>query len=308
VKRAKIVVFLSMDGSLGILRLDKMTCEQLEDSSIRFNCIALSDDEEEADIGEGGKHSDDRPIVFRLFCGQLDGISCLEVCGQEVRRQSILPIASSNSARVAASNDETPRQEYESSSQTSEITNIIAVNGLLWTSANCTIHLWSVREKHVIRRLDCWKLVPCSESLESINIEQYYQQAKTSSVTSMVYENDQLFVGTSHGCLIIIEASSLKPLTVFRPYERSAIILAPQSPLRGGGNQSSGVTPGRHRQNLVAVGYGYRDLMKRYLSRLDDSSIQSPVQESPVAMKREKQRQQLELAAILLMPTNYHDM
>jgi hypothetical protein len=124
-----------------------------------------------------------------------------------------------------------------------------------------------------MRRPDCWKLVPCRESLESISIEQYYQQAETSSVTSMVDENDQPFVSTSHGCLITIEASSLKSLTVFRPYERSAIILAPQSPLCGGGDQSNDVTPGRPRRNLVSACYSCRDLMKRYLSCLDDSSI-----------------------------------
>ena len=49
-------------------------------------------------------------------------------------------------------------------------------------------------------------------------------------VISMAIHQEKLYVGTSWGCLIITEAESLRPITVFRPYsdEVQAII-----PVRG---------------------------------------------------------------------------
>lgn len=269
---AKCIVLLTAEGLLWVCKLATLICEQLEDSTIRYNCMTLppaggssilagspspvtgSGTESQASSLDSGTVP-----TFQLYCGQSNGISCLEVCDGEVRRQSILPLARSG---VHGSHDE-PIDE----SLTSEISHIVTSDvqhaGLLWTAANCTVHLWSIKAKHVIRRLDCCNLVPCSESLESINIEQYYEQARTSRVTSLVYMEGQLFVGTSHGCFIVIEAGTLKPLTVFRPCESQVLILRP-SRVSFDRKQTDDQSRGEP-QHLVAFGRGYRDLMQRFL-------------------------------------------
>lgn len=38
-------------------------------------------------------------------------------------------------------------------------------------------------------------------------------------VTSLALQGQELYIGTAWGCLVVVEASSLRPITVFRPYE-----------------------------------------------------------------------------------------
>lgn len=252
VKLAHCIVMLSNVGHLWLCQLDTMTCKQLDDGSIKFECIAI---QEETSF-EGGKLNskitDER--LFHAFCGQSNGISCLEILGNKIHRQSILPLA----GKLVDLSGE----RIVEPSQPTEVTSIVSSKDLLWTSAGCTVHLWSIKEKCVARKLDCWKLVPCSESLESINIENYYEQARSSVVSSMVYLRNQLFVGTSHGCFMVVEADLLKPMIVFRPYESNITILVPKIFKSNGESEDAGY--------LVTIGSGYRDLMKRYVSSLDE--------------------------------------
>merc|ERR1739838_377548 len=80
---------------------------------------------------------------------------------------------------------------------------------------------------------DCSKLVPCSESLKTIAIDEHFSTGRC-QVISMAIHQEKLYVGTSWGCLIITEAETLRPITVFRPYsdEVQAIIpvLKPKTP------------------------------------------------------------------------------
>lgn len=289
-RQASSVVFLTVEGLLWILKLEDMICSQLEDSSIKITCIMMPEEDEKGKQASPITKTATEEQSFQLYCGQLNGISCLEVCDREIRRQSILPLAGTNSTDL----DGEPLVDLNVH-QSAEIGNIVATRELLWTSAGCTVHLWNIKGKHVIRKLDCCKLVPCSESLESINIEQYYLEAQSSTVTSMVHMEDQLFVGTSHGCLIVIEASTLKPMTVFRPYESNVIIMVPFIPVpnrpRSGQTQQQQAKP--KAQHLVALGYGYRDLMKRYLNFLEADTRQ----QAKTANTRDK-----ELVATLMRP------
>lgn len=36
--------------------------------------------------------------------------------------------------------------------------------------------------------------------------------------------NDEIYIGTQWGCIIVAEMESLRPITIFRPYEEQVII------------------------------------------------------------------------------------
>ena len=68
----------------------------------------------------------------------------------------------------------------------------------------------------------------------------------------MALQGQELYIGTQWGCLVVVEASSLRPITVFRPYEDEVRLILPlndnaKSPL------------------IATVGKGYRNLLSRYV-------------------------------------------
>lgn len=76
----------------------------------------------------------------------------------------------------------------------------------------------SIGEKRIVQRLDCSKLVPCSESLNSIAIEEHLSPGKC-QITAMARLQGALYVGTSWGCIVVVEYDTLRPVTIFRPFE-----------------------------------------------------------------------------------------
>lgn len=70
-------------------------------------------------------------------------------------------------------------------------------------------------------------------------------------------DND-LYIGTTWGCVIIAESVTLRPITIFRPYEEDVKAIIPLSKLRST-NDSHDKTP-----LLATVGRGYRSLLTRY--------------------------------------------
>lgn len=65
--------------------------------------------------------------------------------------------------------------------------------------------------------------------------------------------NENVYVGTSWGCLIIAESTTLTPITVFRPYEEEVQFIS--------------VVPSECVTNtpvILSVGRGYRSLINRY--------------------------------------------
>lgn len=249
VKSANSIVLLTTDGKMWIYQLENQQLKQIDDCSIKFACFDIHepDTNQLISIDETG---------FQIYCGQSNGISCFQIIADEVLRQRILPLAGKP--------HDLSGERIVEPSQSTEVTCIVASERYLWTSAGCTVHLWSVADKCVARKLDCWKLVPCSESLESINIESYYEQARSSVVSSIVHSGNNLFVGTSHGCFMVVEADSLKPVIVFRPYDSDIRIITPTMINDDNPDQDQA-------RYLVSVGKGYRDLMKRYVNSLDDS-------------------------------------
>lgn len=73
-------------------------------------------------------------------------------------------------------------------------------------------------------------------------------------MTSLALQGQELYIGTTWGCLVVVEASSLRPITVFRPYEDEVRLILPlSSPMK------------EDKSPLIAtVGKGYRNLLQRY--------------------------------------------
>lgn len=126
-----------------------------------------------------------------------------------------------------------------------------------------------------MNQLDCLKLVPCSESLGSISIDKTLSVGRCQvtdlknimqvqcdnlciiscpiQITAVCVLNDNVYVGTSWGCLIVAENTTLTPITVFRPYEEEV--------------QYISVIPSECVSNtpvILSVGKGYRSLINRY--------------------------------------------
>lgn len=87
-----------------------------------------------------------------------------------------------------------------------------------YVSPGCVLYQWHATDKVIVSRLDCSKLVPCSESLNSISIEEHLSPGKC-QITALCQLDAHLYVGTSWGCIVVIETDSLRPITIFRPFE-----------------------------------------------------------------------------------------
>ena len=103
-----------------------------------------------------------------------------------------------------------------------------------------------------MNKLDCSKLIPCSESLVTINIDDQFSPGKC-QVSALSVVQSLVYIGTCWGCLVVAESASLRPVTVFRPYSAEIPSLASLRPTQGA-------------QCLVSVGRGYRNLIKRSVS------------------------------------------
>nr|XP_018906420.1 PREDICTED: leucine-rich repeat serine/threonine-protein kinase 1 isoform X2 [Bemisia tabaci] len=116
----------------------------------------------------------------------------------------------------------------------------------------CAVYQWNPETRSIVNKLDCSKLVPCSESLQSISIEEHLSPGRC-QVTSLCVMENELYIGTTWGCIVVAERDSMRPITVFRPFEEEvyAIIALPSF--------SSDST-----STLVTIGRGYRNLIKRY--------------------------------------------
>ncbi|XP_042874450.1 leucine-rich repeat serine/threonine-protein kinase 1-like isoform X4 [Penaeus japonicus] len=139
----------------------------------------------------------------------------------------------------------------------------------------CVVYHWDVKEKKLVNRLDCSKLVPCSESLQSISIEEHLSPSQC-QVSAVAVCGGEVYVGTTWGCVVVAEAESMRPITVFRPYEdevRAIVPLPPTSiivePESIPGDMSDGSEGDIERLMnpvplLATIGKGYRNLLGRY--------------------------------------------
>ena len=131
----------------------------------------------------------------------------------------------------------------------------------------CVIYQWQGETKSMINKLDCSKLIPCSESLVTINIDDQFSPGKCQVSTLSVVE-DLVYVGTCWGCLVVAETNSLRPVTIFRPFSAEIESL-------------TSFVPTQDNQCLVSVGRGYRNLIKRYcINRMREEEENSVLEEN----------------------------
>ncbi|XP_075989581.1 leucine-rich repeat kinase isoform X2 [Anticarsia gemmatalis] len=130
----------------------------------------------------------------------------------------------------------------------------------VYSDPGVCVYQWSVRTKQQCARLDCSKLVPCSESLQSISLDSHLTEDKC-RVTALCALRGELYIGTAWGCVIVADAASLRPLTVFRPYEEDVCVIIPLPPHKEG---DVGM--------LATFGHGYRPLLQRYAPHSSNST------------------------------------
>lgn len=87
-----------------------------------------------------------------------------------------------------------------------------------YVAPSCILYQWNCDQKVIENKLDCSKLIPCSESLKSIQIDEHLSPGKC-QISALAILNNELYIGTTWGCLIIVEKNHLRPITVFRPFE-----------------------------------------------------------------------------------------
>ncbi|CAG9859264.1 unnamed protein product [Phyllotreta striolata] len=186
--------------------------------------------------------TDKKESCCELWCGESDGqISIYSIKDNVVAGHEIV-------------------NHYQPIIDKVDVMNIISVDSHVWSYVRpgCIVYQWDSTSKTIVNKLDCSKLVPCSESLKSIAIEEHLSPTNC-QVTSLVALNDELYIGTTWGCVIIAERFSLRPITIFRPYEEEVRAIVP---LRAGSKSAQG---NQEKVPLIAtIGRGYRNLLSRY--------------------------------------------
>jgi len=90
---------------------------------------------------------------------------------------------------------------------------------------------------------------------------------------SILEEQFELYIGTTWGCIIIVEANTMRPITVFRPYEEEVKAIIPfktvksdrSSPSCESGSEESLNELSAVEYSIATIGKGYRNLLSRFL-------------------------------------------
>lgn len=82
----------------------------------------------------------------------------------------------------------------------------------------------------------------------------------------MAAAGDELFIGTGFGCLIVLEGQSLRPITVFRPYEEEIKAILPIVYDNNSEENENSQFNKSKRNLIITVGRGYRSLISRYIN------------------------------------------
>ncbi|KAG5883328.1 hypothetical protein JTB14_032528 [Gonioctena quinquepunctata] len=193
--------------------------------------------------------------VINCMCAVFnqEDYSCELWCGESAGQISIYVIKDNVVTGIEILN------HYQPIIDKVDVMNIISVERSVWSYVRpgCIVYQWDAATKSIVNKLDCSKLVPCSESLKSIAIEEHLSPTNC-QVTSLVGLNDELYIGTTWGCVIIAERFTLRPITIFRPYEEEVRAIVPL-PTGKSANGSHDNTP-----LIATIGRGYRNLLSRY--------------------------------------------
>lgn len=170
--------------------------------------------------------------VFRETEVPDDGPLCELWCGEDHGNVSIYTIHDN----VVTGHDVVQHPEHGVDvEQSVQVRHLLASSGptgsaapAVWSCVypSSVVHQWDVETKTLANKLDCSKLVPCSESLKSISIEEHLSPGRC-QVTALAVQAGELYIGTTWGCVVIAERATLRPITVFRPFEEEVAAIVP---------------------------------------------------------------------------------
>ncbi|XP_045530212.1 leucine-rich repeat serine/threonine-protein kinase 1 isoform X2 [Pieris brassicae] len=216
-------------------------------------------------------------VALALSCGRLFMVSCerpqaestfvLTELGTATELNCLTAVYADNGVEVWAGGDGiytyTVNSEGVSAAEfiaaparPTRVARLAASHHVSTVLANCKndvyVYAYSATSREQSARLDCSKLAPSSESLQSIASDDPLTEDRC-RITSLCVCGTEAYVGTLWGCVIVADAATLRPLAVCRPHEGEVRAILPLYP-HGSINYPM----------LATLGDGYRPLLNRY--------------------------------------------
>ncbi|GAB6033061.1 hypothetical protein CHUAL_012677 [Chamberlinius hualienensis] len=225
--------------------------------------------------------SNELPIHSSAFTLYPENSDLLELwCGQSSGQISIFSL---NNLMVTAQNVLVHDDLNQPNLEVKLLTTELAVPTSIWSYVypGCIVYHWDTNDRKMLNKLDCSKLAPCSESLKSISIEEHLSPGRC-QVTAMTVVQGDLYIGTNWGCIIVAEGQTMRPITVFRPFEEGVKVILSvesmsteeqqqltQSPQKSPVREISYLTQSESISKnqcptVITIGKGYRNLIDRF--------------------------------------------
>lgn len=296
------VAILTTSGRIIVCDVNTMTLSEIEMRNSDSLCLAYVNPYIEPDAK-----------TCELWCGQAKGF--LTIVTVTVEKDHVV------TAIVATIDHQMSENSDPNDSSRLDVSKIAAETKYVSTYLfpGSMIYQWDAKSRTLLHKLDCSKLLPCSESIISIGIEEevsreYFILSKAMSlcfsgqsmirnsliaidlfqnmfsiqtnishphsvenfqVTSMAVIDQELIVGTAWGCMTIIESSTMRPVTVFRPYEEEIKHILPfkkeefafhrKRDSTCSSSISISSTTLDEDKYIVTIGKGFRNLANRFV-------------------------------------------
>lgn len=254
-----VVIISSTSGRIWLCEKESLELVEIENQSLPFLCFSLTE------------RLDEHGFLCQLWCGQSEG--CITLITLEsfkvYKKEFVNHYECEKSVPILERLD---------------VFEIVSEGDFVWSYLypGTVVYQWDIFKKTILQKLDCSKLAPCSESLMSISIEQHLNPSKC-QIKSIAIMDDELYIGTTLGSLIIVEGSTMRPITVFRPFEEEIRLIIPVDPkklVHFSNNlnvfESSDTNYGRvwmkNKKFIITIGKGFRSLLDRYLNPLHDAN------------------------------------
>lgn len=253
-----LIVISSTSGRIWLCEKESLILNEIENQSLPFLCFSVTE------------RLDKNDCICQLWCGQSEGcITIVTLESFQVYKKEFVN-----------------HYEYEKTVPILErfdVFEIVYENNFVYTYLypGTIVYQWDIFKKIIVQKLDCSKLAPCSESLMSISIENHLNPSKC-QIKSIAIMDDQLYIGTTLGSLIIVEGPTMVPITVFRPFEeeiRLIIAVDPEKLVHFSNNLNVfESTPdnykvcNKNKKFIITIGKGFRSLLDRYLNPLHDAT------------------------------------
>ncbi|KAG1714290.1 Leucine-rich repeat serine/threonine-protein kinase 1 [Nymphon striatum] len=128
----------------------------------------------------------------------------------------------------------------------------------------CIVYHWDATKRKILNKIDCSKLVPCSESMMSISIDEHLSPGRCQVTALAVLGASEIYIGTTWGCIVVAEGLTMRPITVFRPFVEEVKAILPVSFSKENSEADDKNSSPKSSPIIVSVGKGYRSLLSRY--------------------------------------------